>query len=96
MGCPGRWNVLGCQNLELLLVSYWPLAAGFQTLARAEKVHTHRVFGAKGTLPARVDKESFLGRGTNDRQLGLHWRCTGIYFVFGMNGYLVGLVSLQQ
>ena len=24
------------------------------------------------------------------------WRGSGIYFVFGVNGYLVGLVSLQQ
>ena len=25
-----------------------------------------------------------------------YWRCTGIYFVFGVNGYLAGLVSWQQ
>ena len=53
-----------------MLVSYMTLV-GSKTLARAEKVHTRGVFGAEGTLPARVDKESFLGRGTNGRQLGL-------------------------
>ena len=28
--------------------------------------------------------------------LAWHWRGSGIYFVFGVNGYLAGLVSLQQ
>ena len=69
---------------------------GSNNLARAKKFTRIEFSGQKVLLPARVDKESFLGRGTNGRQLGLHWRGSGIYFVFGVNGYLAGLVSLQQ
>ena len=72
VGClgPGTSRA-GSQNLGRLLVSYWPLAAGFQHISSQAEKFTRNGFSVKILLPARVDKESFLGRGTNGRQLGL-------------------------
>ena len=89
-GQPNLGSLLGIPSVLLAA------SCGFQNLSSQAEKFTRNGFSVKILLPARVDKESFLGRGTNGRQLGLHWRCTGIYFVFGVNGYLAGLVSLQQ
>ena len=46
-------------------------SAGFQNLSSQAEKFTRNGLWVKILLPARVDKESFLGRGTNGRQLGL-------------------------
>ena len=82
VGClgPGTSRA-GSQNLGSLLVSYWPLAAGFQNLSSQAE---------------RGQRIIFREREEWSPILAWHWRGSGIYFAFGVNGYLAGLVSLQQ
>ena len=65
---PALERARAAQNLAFASVLL-AASCGFPTSSQAEKF-TRNGFSVKILLPARVDKESFLGRGTNGRQLG--------------------------